>query len=130
MTAHRLSAFAVALTLLIAAPASSFADMRLHDRMTLSFTHNYAPSPWTEQMGYVHQSGGKLAFGGINLLLGWMELYNEPRDAARAHESIMPAMGRGLVNTVGDMLGGAMHVVTFPITALDVPLPEGGTDIL
>lgn len=35
-----------------------------------------------------------------------------------------------MVNMLGDTVGGALHLATFPITAFDAPLPEGGTDVL
>jgi hypothetical protein len=122
--------FAVMTGLIVAAPAMGFAMESVGARYTLSMTRDYTPSPWTHEAGYLAQSKHKFVFGGKNLLLGWMELYNEPRDAAREDRSVMKGIGRGIVNAFGDMVGGAAHVITFPITALDVPLPEGGTDLL
>ena len=117
------------------APVSGFAAIeQMHEApYTLSLTKHYTPSIWTEQTGYVDRSREKCLFGGKNVLLGWMELYNEPRDAVRAEKSkhsFFRGLGGGLVNTLGDTVGGALHIATFPITAVDVTLPEGGTDIL
>ena len=121
---------AVMMGLLVAAPAMSFAMEHVGAKYTLSMTHDYTPSSWTSEASYMEQSKHKLVFGGKNVLLGWMELYNEPRDAVRDHRGFVKGMGAGLVNMLGDMVGGAAHLITFPITALDVPLPDGGTDVL
>ncbi len=117
--------------LLVACPAALDAAEG-HDgaKVTLSLTKAYTPSPWTAEGTYMDQAKGKLVYGGKNALLGWMELYNEPRDAVQEDSGFLRGMGHGFVNMLGDTVGGAIHLGTFPITALDVPLPEGGTDIL
>ena len=117
--------------LLMASPAVSYAGQQ-HDgaKVTLSLSKHYTPSPWTMQDRYVDQAKEKLIYGGKNVLLGWMELYNEPRDAVREDSGLLRGIGHGLVNMLGDTVGGAIHLGTFPITAFDIPLPEGGTDIL
>lgn len=119
--------------LVMACPTMSMAMMEEEQpsvKYTLSATKAYTPSSWTAEDGYLDRAEHKLAFGGKNTLLGWLELYNEPRDAAREDTSVMRGMGRGFVNMLGDTIGGAVHIATFPITAVDVPLPEGGTDLL
>ena len=117
--------------LLVVAPSLASANVP-HEgaKCTLSMTKHYTPSPWTEQARYIDQAKQKFIFGGKNTLLGFTELYTEPREAMRAQEGFMRGMGRGMVNMLGDTLGGAVHLVTFPITCMDVPLPEGGTDVL
>lgn len=119
------------LGLVVACPTASMATVTRPDvKYTVSFTPTYVPSSWTSERGYLPQAAGKLTFGGKNALLGWMELYNEPRDAVRAKQGFLRGMGRGLANMVGDTIGGVVQLATFPITAIDVTLPEGGTDIL
>lgn len=99
-------------------------------KYTWSLTKDYMPSEWTSEADYKQQAKGKFLFGAKNMLLSCTELYNEPRDAAKADTKMSVGIGHGIRNMVGDTLGGALHLVTFPITALDVPLPEGGTDLL
>ncbi len=73
---------------------------------------------------------GKLGYGLTNLLLGWTEIFQEPYNAAKSGGNVVTGIGKGLWNAVGDTVGGVLHTVTFFIPQLDVPLPEGGTDIL
>lgn len=117
---------------LIAYPVMGYATTNVGPgaKCTLSLTKAYTPSAWTGEARYIDQAKHKLLFGAKNVLLGWMELYNEPRDSVRAEQGFFRGMGRGLVNMLGDTVGGALHVATFPITAFDVPLPEGGTDVI
>ena len=126
----------VTMVAVLASPAANSAAMPMMQghveqaKYTLSLTKDYTPSPWTGEAGYLDRAKHKFIFGSKNLFLGWTELYHEPREAAQHHEGVLRGMGRGVVNMLGDTLGGAAHLVTFPITALDVVLPEGGTDIL
>ena len=99
-------------------------------KYTLSMTKNYTPSEWTQKVEYTDRVGHKLLYGGKNTLFGFMELYNEPRDAMREKSGFLKGLGKGVINMVGDTLGGAIHLITFPITEVDVTLPEGGTDVL
>lgn len=115
---------------IMASPVASFAMDHQGARYTLSFTQNYTPSVWTSEDGYAARMKDKLLFSSKNTLLGFMELYNEPRDAKREQRSVMRGMGRGLVNMLGDTIGGAAQLITFPVTAVDIALPEGGTDVL
>lgn len=96
---------------LVAAPANGFAE---------------GASPWTQQNGWTARAGGKLSHGLTNLLLGWTELITEPDEALWNGESLTGGVTRGLWHAVGQTLGGAVQVLTFPYTAFDVPLPEGG----
>ena len=89
-----------------------------------------AASPWTDEEGYANRAGGKFAFGLENAALGWTELFTEPTESAQEKENIAVGFGRGLWHTIGDTIGGALHLATFPITAIDVPLPENGTQII
>ncbi len=89
-----------------------------------------AASEWTTQTTYSKQAAGKLKYGVTNVLLGWTSLFREPIKAGRAGENILVGIGRGVWTAVGQTVGGAAQAVTFPITAVDVPLPEGGTNLL
>ena len=89
-----------------------------------------AQSPWTDEVGWGDQAKGKAIYGGKNLLLGWTELFTQPYDNVQMGENFFVGIGKGIWNGVGQTVGGALHLVTFPITAIDVPLPEGGTQVL
>jgi len=117
---------AMMLGLMALCPVMSDAAQGDGARYTLSITKDYTPSLWTTETGYMSRMGHKLAFGGKNALLGWMELYTEPRESMEEQEGFFRGMGHGVVNMLGDTIGGVMHVATFPITAVDMPLPEGG----
>jgi hypothetical protein len=71
----------------------------------------------------------KLGFGVKNLFLGWTDLFTEPKEASQNGEGVLKGIGYGLKDGVENTLGGAVHIVTFPITELDWPLPEGGTQL-
>lgn len=98
--------------------------------ITLSTTKDFTASPWTHETTYGSRALGKLGFGVKNLLLGWTDLVVEPMDASRAGENVFKGIGVGLKDGIENELGGALHLITFPFTTLDVPLPEGGTQLL
>lgn len=106
------------------------ADMGHGAKYTLSLTKDYTASPWTSEMGYANRAKGKLVFGLKNLLLGWTDLFVEPKEAVDGGGNVLRGIGIGLKDAVENTLGGAMQLVTFPITGVDVPLPEGGTQLL
>jgi len=87
-------------------------------------------SPWAHERGWANQARGKFAFGLKNTLLGWTELFTEPYEAAKNHRNVAVGVGHGLLNGLVDTAGGAAHLVTFPITKFDLPLPEGGVQLL
>ena len=89
-----------------------------------------AASSWADGATYGEKAGGKLKYGVTNLLLGWTSLFREPVQASQAGENVFVGLGRGVWNAVGQTVGGAVHSVTFPIPQIDIPLPEGGTDLL
>lgn len=86
-------------------------------------------SPWTTETTYQEKALGKLEFGLINGLLGWTEIISEPYQAHKAGGNAWQAIGTGTINAVLDTVGGALHIAT-TLIPVDVPLPEGGTDIL
>ena len=85
-------------------------------------------SPWTAEVGWGSRAVGKLGFGVKNLLLGWTELFTEPKQASAEGRNVLGGLGKGLVNGLMDTIGGAVHIVTFPITGLDAALPQGGVE--
>jgi hypothetical protein len=97
--------------LVVAAPAPSVAG---------------GASPWTQEKRWLDRSDGKFYHGLKNLLLGWTELITEPDEAMWKGESMLVGLVRGAWNAVGQTAGGALHVLTFPFTQFDIPLPEGG----
>lgn len=89
-----------------------------------------AASPWADGATYGEKATGKLKYGLTNTLLGWTSLFREPVQASQAGENVFVGIGRGVWNGVGQTVGGILHLVTFPIPQIDIPLPEGGTDLL
>ena len=94
-------------------------------KWTLSLTKHYTSSTWTNEIGYRKQTISKLGFGLTNFFLGWIDLFNEPYEDHKAGKNLFVGIGHGLKDTVCNMLGGALHAVTFFIP-VDVPLPDGG----
>jgi hypothetical protein len=84
---------------------------------------NPIESPWREKETYGDQALSKLAFGGKNFLLGWTELFTEPVEQGNPIGIV-----QGLGNAVMDTAGGFLHVITAPLTGVDVPLPENGVN--
>lgn len=101
----------------LAAPATAFAKC------------NCEPSPWTEKTTYSDKAVGKLEFGIRNLFAGWTEIFTEPYEAQQAKTNIFSGIGEGIWNGLFDTVGGVLHLATFPVTGLDVHLPEGGTTV-
>ena len=89
-----------------------------------------AASPWMDGGTYSEKVGGKLKYGLTNALLGWTSLFRTPVAASKSGDNVVVGIGQGIWDAVGQTIGGALHVVTFPLTSVDVPLPKGGTDIL
>ena len=89
-----------------------------------------AASSWAGGATYGEKIGGKLKFGLRNVLAGWTEIFTQPVDSSKAGENVLVGVGRGVWNAVGQTVGGAAHTVTFFIPQIDVPLPEGGTNLL
>lgn len=83
-------------------------------------------SPWADEQGWENQARGKFVFGVKNTLLGWTELFTEPYEASKQGRNVASGVGEGLLHSVLDTAGGAVHLLTFPVTKFDLPLPEGG----
>ena len=90
----------------------------------------FAQSPWASESGWANQAKGKFVYGAKNVLLGWTEIFTEPKNAITNGTNFFVGVGKGLWNAVGQEVGGALHLVTFPIPQIDIPLPEGGTQLL
>ena len=99
-------------------------------KVTLSLTKEYTASPWTQKSGWSNRAVGKLGFGVKNLLLGWTDLFIEPKEAADEGNNLLAGVGIGVKDAVENTLGGAVHILTFLCTEIDAPLPEGGTQLL
>ena len=89
-----------------------------------------AASSWANGTTYSEKATGKLKYGLTNTLLGWTSLFRTPMQASKAGENVFVGIGKGVWNAVGQTAGGIAHAVTFPIPQIDIPLPEGGTDVL
>lgn len=86
---------------------------------------SYGASPWTEKETYGDKALSKLVFGARNLLFGWTEIFVEPGEAIDNGENIPLGIGKGLLYTVVDTVGGALHMITAPFM-FDIPLPDNG----
>jgi hypothetical protein len=84
-----------------------------------SYAEIFPRSYWTREKTYMDKISHKLGFGVLNLTAGWTALFYEP------YYEGWKGLGTGLLYTVTNTAGGAIHAVTFPIP-LDVPLPQGG----
>ena len=106
----------VAVLAIVAAPTLAYAAM--------------AAGPWASESGWGNQAKGKLVYGLKNTLLGWTEIFTEPKDALDEGGNFFVGVGKGLWNAVGQTVGGVVDLATFPIPQISVPLPEGGTKVL
>ena len=69
------------------------------------------------------KSINKLGFGLLNGLTGWTALFFEPMREENKFTGIVKGSWRTITNTVG----GALHILTFPVP-IDIPLPDGGVN--
>ena len=121
----------VVAAVMAALPATGYAaEMAGGAKYTLSLTKDYTPSPWTSEVGWSNRAIGKLGFGLKNALLGWADLFTEPKEAMDGGQNFFVGLGHGFKDGVENEIGGLVHIVTFPITGVDWPLPEGGTQLL
>lgn len=98
--------------------------------MLMSLVPNtaWAASPWTEKDSYQEKMFGKLDYGLKNLVLGPLHLIKDPLMGIHKEGMVggLKGLGEGVMHGVIYTVGGALHTVTFPITPLDVPLPNNG----
>jgi hypothetical protein len=88
----------------------------------------FAASPWTEEDTYGQKISGKLQFGLVNTLFGWTDLFFEPIKASGkcdSCDSVWTGIGKGATDALVNTVGGAIHLVTFPLV-VDFPLPDDG----
>ena len=116
--------------MLAVAPAVGEAGDMGGAKMTWSLTKDYTASPWTAETGWSNRATGKLGFGLKNLLLGWTDLFVVPKKTADEGGNVLVGLGKGIIRGIENEVGGALHIITFPLTELDVPLPNGGTQVL
>jgi putative exosortase-associated protein (TIGR04073 family) len=90
----------------------------------------FEPSPWKSESTYGAKAKAKLGYGLTNFLLGWTEIFTEIYEAGSEGGNILSGFGTGMWNALGDTVGGVLHAATFPCPWIDLPLPEGGTDVL
>lgn len=121
-----LSLFAV---MVLAAPGAAFAGDGPDGKNCGSCSIGFKASPWTTETTWKGQALGKLQFGFKNFFAGWTEIFTEPKEAYDNKTCVVKGFFRGIFNAVLDEVGGVLHIATFPITQLDVPLPEGGTTV-
>ena len=89
-----------------------------------------AASAWADEVTYKDQICAKLKYGLKNALLGWTSLVRTPMEASESGENVLVGIGQGVWDAVGQTVGGAAHAVTFPLPQIDIPLPNGGTDVM
>jgi hypothetical protein len=77
---------------------------------------------------YSERISGKFQFGLKNVLLGWIDLFYEPNKAVSDKTNVWAGVGKGLVDSIVNIVGGAFHLITFPIPA-DFPLPDDGVQL-
>ncbi len=112
----KLSAAFVFIALLIASPVLAAEET------------DYRPSEWKKEKLYIDRVFGKLNFGVWNFFLGWTELATEPYESFMTDENILLGIGKGILFGFADTAGGFLNAVTFPVTVLSIPLPEGGIE--
>ena len=96
----------------------------------LFFSHTaFAASPWTQEVGYGDRVAGKVVFGMANFWGGWISLYYEPINAHEQNQNLALGIGKGFAFGFVDTFGGLAHLITAPITVLDIPLPHNGVEI-
>ena len=88
----------------------------------------YNPSNWKKEPAYVDRAFGKLTYAAWNFMFGWMELGTKPYEAAAVGNSVVIGLVKGVFNAVFDELAGFANMLTFPITAVQVPYPDGGIE--
>lgn len=86
-----------------------------------------AASPWTEQKTYSEKVVGKFNFGFKNLVLGVADIFYEPHRYQTEGKNAWAGLGKGLLDAPINIIGGALHLVTFLIP-VDLPLPDNGVN--
>ncbi len=82
-----------------------------------------------ENSVYLDEAQIKLTTGLSNVLVGWSDILAEPEAALENGTSPWKGLGKGFVDAFANTFGGLIQVVTFPLTQLDIPLPDGGVEL-
>jgi hypothetical protein len=88
----------------------------------------FAASPWTEETTYGDKMSEKAQFGLLNTLFGWTDIIWEPIRGTKgcaSCDNFWKGLGKGAVDALVNEVGGAIHLITFPLM-IDVPLPDNG----
>ncbi len=86
----------------------------------------WAASPWASGATYGDKIRAKADFGAKNFLGGWTELITEPKNAPRNPAGLAKGIAKGIQNTLVYTIGGALHLATFAIPQIDIPIPDNG----
>lgn len=86
-------------------------------------------SLWAEKATYKDQIIGKLEFGVKNTLGGWTALISEPVNAENNFQDTFRGIGVGIYHAAAYTFGGLLHLVTFFVPQVDVPLPNNGVSL-
>ncbi len=89
-------------------------------------TSYYSPSEWPKEKLYIDRAFGKMAYGVWNFLMWPFVIAKEPYESYVLGDSVIVGAGRGILYAACDFAGGFLNFITFPITALKIPLPKGG----
>jgi hypothetical protein len=85
------------------------------------YAGTFESSDWTKEPAYLGKVSQKLGFGFLNMTAGWAAFFYEPCK----NQNFFVGLGKGVVYTFTNTIGGVLHAATFPIP-LDIPLPHGG----
>ena len=107
---------------------ATFADEGAGTGTTSASSCGLTSSPWTQETTYGGKVTGKLDFGIKNVLGGWTQMITQPKKFHKEGKCACQGLGKGIGYFIVDTVGGALHLVTFPIP-FDIPLPEGGVDL-
>ena len=88
----------------------------------------FAASPWA-QGSYADQIKGKFSFGFKNTFLGWTKIFSTPGEYQKDGKCALLGVGEGIMNAVLITGGGALHLITFPLPQIDIPLPGNGISV-
>ena len=89
---------------------------------------HYEAEHWYKEKLYIDRAFGKFTYGVWNLGFGWLELLKQPFQATGLGSNVLVGIGKGAFYAVLDTAAGAANVLTFPITALKIPIPGGGLE--
>ena len=95
----------------------------------LTLTKEYVPSPWMTEYDPTNRAMKKFGYGLSNTLFGWLDLFLEPLEAVSDGHGLWRGLGYGVKDAVQNEFGGMGHLLTFPITRLDLTIPEDGIDV-